>query len=164
MKSIISLTLFATLILSLTASADETADRLKELDAYWAEVSRTVGEGDFEGYKATCHPLGVLVSGTKEKSYPLSDALAKWKVEFDNTKAGKMKASVEFRFSKRFGDATTAHETGMFLYKSTNEAGKETAAYIHLIALLLKDENGWQVMMEHQKSVGTKAEWDALAE
>jgi len=143
--------------------ADDAA-RTAELDAYWAEVSRTVGEGDFEGYKATCHPLGVLVSGKKEKSYPLSEALAGWKQGFDDTKAGKTKASVEFRFSKRFSDAKTAHETGMFLYRSTNADGEETAAYIHLEALLLKGENGkWTVVMEYQKSEGTKAQWDALA-
>ena len=39
---------------------DDTA-RLKELDAYWAEVSRAVNAGDFKGYSATCHPEGVLV-------------------------------------------------------------------------------------------------------
>ena len=36
-------------------------DRLRELDAYWAEVSRAVGDGDFEGYKATCHAQGAPV-------------------------------------------------------------------------------------------------------
>lgn len=43
--------------------ADET-DRLKQLNAYWADVSKAVGSGDFAAYKATCHPEGVLVSGS----------------------------------------------------------------------------------------------------
>ena len=30
---------------------EATAARLAELDAYWAEVSRSVREGDFEGYR-----------------------------------------------------------------------------------------------------------------
>lgn len=157
------LTALILLVAIVPAPADE-AGRLAELDAYWAEVSRTVREGDFEGYKATCHPLGVLVSGRKEKSYPLSEALAGWKKEFDATEAGDMRASVVFRFSKRFGDATTAHETGMFLYKSTGADGEETAAYIHMEALLLKGDDGaWRIVMEYQKSEGTEAEWDALA-
>ncbi|MGD2123925.1 MAG: hypothetical protein PVJ76_19395, partial [Gemmatimonadota bacterium] len=37
-------------------------DRTGELDAFWAEVSRTVAEGDFEGYAATYHEDAVLVS------------------------------------------------------------------------------------------------------
>ena len=49
--------------------------RIAELDDYWAEVSRCVKEGDFEGYKATCHKDGVLVSGKKNTAYPLSKAL-----------------------------------------------------------------------------------------
>ena len=70
-----------------------------ELDAYWSEVSRSVSAGDFAGYSATCHPEGVLVSGVKQTSYPLAQALAKWKQGFDDTRAQRMQASVEFRFS-----------------------------------------------------------------
>lgn len=137
------------------------ADRVAELDALWAEVSRTVNEGDFEGYAATCHPDAVLISGKRQTSYPLAQALKKWKQEFDDTKSGKMKAEVVFRFSKRLGDATTAHETGMFRYTSTNAEGKTTTAYIHLIALLVKKDR-WLVLMENQAKEGTKAEWDSL--
>jgi len=147
-----------------TFAADEESLRLAELDAFWAEVSRSVGAGDFDAYAATCHPQGVLVSGTKTKgtSQPLSEALARWKQEFIDTKAGKMKASVEFRFSQRFGDRTTAHETGMFLYSNTGEDGKPKHEYIHFEALLVKGK-GWQTVMEYQKSKGTRAEWEALA-
>ncbi|MDB4729917.1 hypothetical protein OAF58_00355 [bacterium] len=49
------------------APTDERA-RLRELDAYWAEVSRAVREGDFEAYENTCHHIGVLVSGIKQSS------------------------------------------------------------------------------------------------
>ena len=133
-----------------------------ELNAYWAEVSRSVKEGDYAGYSATCHPLGVLVSGTKKTSYPLSQALAKWKPGFEDTKAKKMQASVEFRFSQRAHDATTAHETGVFRY-ATIKDGEETVAYIHMQGLLLKTKDGWQIMMEYQKSAATEAQWKALS-
>ena len=76
-------------------AAENEKERLVALDAYWAEVSRTVREGAFEGYKATCHEQGVLVSGSKRTSYPLSKALARWKKDFTATKAGKIKAKIK---------------------------------------------------------------------
>lgn len=163
--------LFTMLILTLVPSGfaeDQAAappsdvDRLRELDAYWAEVSRAVGAGDFEGYKATCHEQGVLVTGIKKTSQPLAKALARWKLEFDDTKAGKMKASVAFRFSARLGDADTAHETGIFLYTSETAEGKRTEEYIHLEALLVKQDGKWKTLMEYQKSKATKEEWEKL--
>ena len=156
-----SLLLF-TLAMNTAAAADEKETRLAELDAYWAEVSRAVQEGDFEAYAATCHEEGVLVSGSKSTSYPLTTALEKWKQGFADTQAGRIKASVQFRLGKRLGDSTTAHETGMFLYTSTTPDGEVTEAYIHFEALLVKKDR-WRIIMEYQKSTATRAEWDALA-
>lgn len=153
--------LFIALASTLSISAEDLP-RLKELDAYWAEVSRTVKAGDFKGYQATCHPEGILVSGSSRKSYPLAQALARWKQGFDDTKAGKIKASVEFRFSQRWGDATTAHETGIFLYQATKADGTKSVDYIHLEALLTKKNGRWLIVMEFQKSKATKTEWDML--
>ncbi|MFT5883203.1 MAG: hypothetical protein ACI9FG_001716, partial [Crocinitomicaceae bacterium] len=86
MKYLLLLLLF--LPLSLHAEVKETDAGLKaELDAYWAEISRAVKTGDFEAYKATCHPEAVLVSGNKKQSYPLAKALVRWKKEFDDTKS-----------------------------------------------------------------------------
>ena len=135
--------------------------RLKELDAYWAEVSRCVNEGDFAGYTATTHPDGVLVAGTAKKTYPLAKALAGWEKDFIKTKSGKMKASVIFRFNQRLNDETTAHETGIFLYSFTGTDGSMNQEYIHFEALLVK-RGSWKIMMEYQKSRATKAEWDQL--
>jgi hypothetical protein len=146
-----------------TSASEEEKVRVAELDAYWAEVSRAVREGDFEGYKATCHEKGVLVSGNKKTSYPLSLALARWKKDFTGTKTGKTKAKVEFRFSQRFSDETTAHETGIFLYSFTDLEGNWKQEYVHFQALLLKTKDGWKIMMEYQQSSSTKEEWDALA-
>ena len=74
----------------------------QELDAFWEEASRTVEEGDFEGYANTFHPDAILVNGISGNSYPISNALQGWKQGFDDTKAGEMKASVEFRFQNAF--------------------------------------------------------------
>lgn len=153
---------FLLLLVVQTGSAADDEARLAELDAYWAEVSRSVREGDFEGYRATCHEEGVLVSGSSQTCHPLSKALARWKRGFMDTKAGKMKASVEFRFSQRYSDETTAHETGIFLYSSTDAEGKPNQEYINFEALLVKKEGGWKIMMEYQKSKATREEWNAL--
>lgn len=135
--------------------------RFAELDAFWREVSRSVREGDFEGYAATCHGEGVLVSGSSESSYPLSQALARWKQGFLDTRAGKMKASVDFRFSQRIGDDTTAHETGIFRYATVDPEGRETTDFRHFEALLVR-RGGWKILMEYQKSKATEDDWDAL--
>ena len=116
--------LAAALLASPPAFSADDESRLTELDAYWAEVSRTVTEGDFEGYKATCHEEGVLVSGVKATSYQLATALKRWKPDFDATKAGETKADVAFLFSQRLGDAETAHETGIVRYTSEKAGGK----------------------------------------
>ena len=164
MNKIFTLVLLATLTVLAGCSNElqlDNSSRIAELDNYWAEVSRCVKEGDFEGYKATFHKDGVLVSGSSNKAYPISEALARWKPDFTDTKAGKVKANVEFRFSKRLGDSTTAHETGMFCYTRINADGTTTMYYIDLEALLVK-RGKWKIMMEHQKSEGTEEEWNKL--
>ena len=143
-------------------SVKQQSDKITtELNAYWTEVSRSVKEGDFAGYSATCDPQGILVSGSKKSSYPLTEALAKWKPGFEETKAKRMQASVEFRFSQRIHGTKTAHETGIFRYATVKD-GKETVAYINLEGLLRKADDGWKIVMEYQKSEATEAEWKRL--
>lgn len=161
MKAILAFLLLFPLLL-LAGEEGPEGQRVKQLDAYWAEVSRSVAAGDFAGYAATCDTEGVLVSGVKKTCTPLAEALKRWKKEFDATKSGEMKASVQFKFSQRLNDGTTAHETGIFLYTATGADGKETRAYVHFEALLLKREDGWKIVMEYQKSNATEAEFDAL--
>jgi hypothetical protein len=146
-----------------TTVTDEAAKaRLVELDAYWAEVSRAVREGDFKAYVATCHPEGVLVSGTKKMSQPLATALARWEKDFTATREGKVRGNVEFRFSQRLGDATTAHETGIFRYTTLTDGAEPKYEYMRLEALLVKRGDVWKILMENQIGPGTQAEWDAL--
>ena len=144
-----------------SASATDDTARLAELDKFWNEVQAAVQKGDYNGYQATCHPSGVLVSGTKMTSYPLSKALARWKQGFLDTRDGKMKAGVEFRFSQRLGDETTAHETGIFHYWTVDASGVRKDDYIHFESLLLK-ETHWQTLMEYQKGPASESDWEKL--
>ena len=160
---ILLLCLAVTFPSAMSQSAGNGKTRQVQLDAYWAKVSRSVREGDFEGYKSTCHTDGVLVSGANKSSVPLSMALVRWKQGFLDTREGKIKADVEFRFSHRFGDESTAHETGIFLYSTVDSGGQSKQEYIHFQALLVKRKGEWKIMMEYQKSKATRAEWEALA-
>ena len=113
------------MILLLVASI-AAAETSAELDVFWNEVARTVTEGDFSGYKATYHPDAILVSGARATSYPIASAFNGWEQGFLDTKAGKLKASVEFRFTTRLNDEATAHETGIFHYTAIPEDGDAT--------------------------------------
>ncbi|MEM7415883.1 MAG: hypothetical protein AAF389_10335 [Gemmatimonadota bacterium] len=149
------LTFAALLVAFALVAANADAQVTAELDAFWSEVSRTVAEGDYDGYAATYHPDAVVIFGMA--SQPISAALAGWRQGFDDTKAGRMTAAVHFRFSERRNDATTAHETGIFRYV----AGDGPPQYLHFEALLVKRE-GWLMLMEFQRDPATEAEWDAL--
>lgn len=74
-----------------------TTTAIREIDAYWAEVERSVREGDFEAYAATIHPDAVIISGAKQYSYPLKQALKRWEKDFENTKSGELTGNVSFR-------------------------------------------------------------------
>ncbi len=161
MKTLLLVVCFCSLSLFAAAPAPDQA-RLKELDAYWAEVSRAVHTGDFAAYAATCHAEAVLVAGSKKITSPLADALKRWKKDFDETQAGKRKSNVAFKFSQRLGDPTTAHETGMFKYTGTAADGQEICDYINFEALLVKRDGRWKILMEYQKSKGTREEYEAL--
>ena len=146
----------ALLALPGTAPAQVTT----ELDAFWADMSRTVEEGDFEGYGALYHPDAVLVMLTSG-SVPIGSALAGWKQLFVDTHEGRAEASVEFRFTSRLNDATTAHETGIFRYSFKPADGEEQVAPVHFESLLVKKDGNWLMVMEYQKSQATEEEWAA---
>ncbi len=133
----------------------------EELQAYYNEVSRTVVEGDFKGMVALYHKEGVLV--TSKKSMPIAEALAGWKPGIEDTKMGKNKSNVSFRFSELKSDAATAHITGIFHYTSEETSGKTLAdEYIDFEMLLIKQKDNWVALMEYQKSRTTVEKWEAL--
>lgn len=139
--------------------------RISELNKFWTEVSQTVREGDFEGYKATYHEDAVCVftTGKRKHSAPIDVQLALWKKDFVDTKSGKTKNNVEFRFTQRVGDSSSAHEIGIFYFTSVDKDGKVLATGgVHFESLLVKRKGAWLALMEYQKSRATQEEWDAL--
>jgi len=137
------------------------AQSTAELDDYWAEVARTVAEGDFEGYSRLYHPEAVLVSSGSGTSHPISQALDGWEQGFIDTRQGKAQSSVTFRFTQRLHDETTAHETGIFRFAAKLDDGTETGGTVHFEALLVRQGEAWLMVMEHQKQPATEEEWAA---
>ena len=142
---------------------DAAAKTAAELDAVWAEASRTVREGDYEAYAALYHPAAVLVSETRGEAVPIADALAGWKPGFVATKAGEVVADVEFRITKRVHGPRAAHETGLFRYSTRppGEPGRADPKTVHFEAVFLKTDDGWKWTVERQVKPATEQEWDA---
>jgi len=138
--------------------------RLAELDRYWAKVSQTVKEGDFEGYSALYHKDAVVIfaTGKNKISNSIEVALANWKQGFIDNKAGKKRDNVEFRFSQRIGSETTAHDTGIFYFTSFESGKEEIKELVHFEMLLVRGKDGWYSLMEYQKSKASQEEWEAL--
>ena len=81
------------------------------------------------------------------------------------TNTTKNISNVEFRFSQRIGDDTTAHETGIFIYTTSESDGKNKVQYrTHFEMLLVKRDGKWLGVMEYQKSDANEEEWDAMKE
>jgi len=168
---LLTITLIANTITAKTnyplLGTDKDSLRITELNEYWKELSRTVTEGDFEGYSTAYHQDAVVIFATRENktSVPLAKALAGWKQGFADTKSGKNKSGVAFRFSQRIGDDTTAHETGIFNYWTSDISGEnKQQVAVHFEMLLVKKDGKWLGLMEYQKQPATPEEWDNLEE
>jgi ketosteroid isomerase-like protein len=131
-------------------------------ESSYAEVTRTVEVGDFDAMAATYHKDAILV--TAKSSSPISEAIAKWRLDGVTLAAEGSAATVAFRFSEHRHGETTSLETGIFRYSITNRAGEETAYLVHFEDLLIKQNGNWLTMMERQMEDATQVEWDELKE
>ncbi len=160
MRKLWGATLAAAFSVFLVVPGSAPSQVTTELDAYWAEVARTVQEGDFDGYAGLYHPDAVLVM-LGRGTVPIQKALDGWQQLFVDTRDGKAAAGVEFRFTRRLNDATTAHETGMFRYAFEPQDGEASVSLVHFEALLVKRDGRWRMLMEFQKEPASEADWAA---
>jgi hypothetical protein len=135
--------------------------RVDELNEFWQKISTTVKEGNFKSYSSHYHPDAVLVHINKE-IVPINKVLKLWKEDFIRTKEGQIDSSVSFRFSERSGNETTAFEKGIFCYTTVESSGKINDQFAFFEAILIKKNNQWQMLVEHQKSLATKEDWETL--
>jgi ketosteroid isomerase-like protein len=123
-------------------------------------VTASVANDDIVAMGRVYHPAAVLV--TKAGTKPIAAALDGWGKDIVVAKKNGVRATVEFRFSSRRDDATTAFETGIFKYTTTDRAGVSKPGYTQMEALLVKHDGKWRLVMERQLESTTEAAWNAL--
>ena len=144
-----------------SAAAAAASPTSAEIDRdVWAPVAVSVANDDIVAMGRPYHPAAVLV--TKAGTKPIAAALDGWGKDIVVAKKNGIRATVEFRFASRRDDATTAFETGIFKYSTTDRAGVTTPRYVELEALLVKQGGKWLLVMEHQLEATTEAAWNAL--
>ena len=161
---VVSAVIYAFSVCSVGELAAQADPVEAELDAFWTEVARTVSEGDLEGMRATYHPDAVHVpwDSTSYRTQPISKAGDNLPESTARTRAGLQQPNVEFRFTSRIHDETTAHEVGMVHFWRTVPNGERTDAYGLVDSYLVKKEGRWMILVEIQRWDFTEADWDAL--
>ena len=133
----------------------------REIDAsVWSVIAKTVVEDDIVGMGRLYSTEAVLV--TPKGTTPIKQTLERWGKDMVAAKARGDRATVEFRFSLRQDDASTAFEAGLFQYTVITKAGVSTPQFIPFEALLVKTGGAWRILMERQFAPVTQAEWDKL--
>lgn len=131
-----------------------------ELDRLWDRVVESVRTGDHGLYLSTYHPDAIFVSARRGISRTVADDVAANLDAWRATAEGRAERDLEFRFTRRIHNETSAHESGMFRYSSL-EDGTRSVATIHFTAALVKVDGVWLQLLEYQDSDATDAEWEA---
>ncbi len=141
------------------ALANETVSQQIDIDV-WQVISQSVANRDIVVMGSAYHPDAVVVNA--EKTTPIASTLIRWGEGMQKEIETGASAAVAFRFSGRMDNETSAFETGIFNYISTNAAGEESSAYMNFESLLVKKNGRWVFLMEHQLGETDKAAWEAL--
>ncbi len=148
-------------ILVMPAGASQTTSASSEIDrGIWSVFTATVAAEDIVGMGRLYSPEAVLV--TPKGTTPIKATLERWGRDMVAAKARGDRATVQFRFSRRQDDSTTAFESGIFRYTVITKSGVSTPQFVPFEVLLLKTNGAWRVLMERQFAAVTQAEWDKL--
>jgi uncharacterized protein (TIGR02246 family) len=139
------------------AAAVSTADIDREI---WTVLVESVRTDNITQMASTYAPDAVLV--TPRTTQAMRDALAGWGRDMVANKAKGTTAKVEFRFSRRMDNATTAFESGIFNYTTIDSAGVAKPGLYPFEELLVKKDGHWQILMERQFAAASQADWDKL--
>jgi ketosteroid isomerase-like protein len=153
--------LWSVVTVSSAASQTATASSAHEIDRdVWSVFVATVAADDIAGMGRAYFPDAVLVSpnGTR----PIKEALERWGRDMVAAKAKGSTATVEFRFSRRQDDTTTAFETGIFKYTVIEKSGARNPKFYPFEQLLAKTNGKWRVLMERQFAEVTQDAWEKL--
>jgi hypothetical protein len=144
------------------ASQAPAAASTPELDReIWSVLVATVADDDITGMGAVYFPNAVLVSPTGTTA--IKDTLERWGRDMAAAKAKGNRATVEFRFTQRLDNATTAFDAGLFKYTVIEKSGASSSKYYPFEILLAKTSGKWLILMERQFAEVPQAAWDKLA-
>ena len=120
----------------------------------------TVAADDIVGMGNVYFPDAVVVRprGTQ----PIKQTLEGWGRDMVAAKAKGSRATVEFRFSRRQDDASTAFDAGIFKYSVIEKSGASVSKFYPFEELIAKTDGKWRVLMERQFAEVTQEEWDKL--
>ena len=153
--------LLSILVVSAGASQTPAASSTRDIDReIWSLFTATVATDDIVGMGRLYHPDAVLV--TPKATTPIKETLDRWGKDMVAAKARGDRATVEFRFSLRQDNSTTAFEAGLFKYTVIAKSGVSTPQFVPFEALLGKTDGKWRVLMERQLAAVTQVEWDKL--
>ena len=142
-------------------NAPSTAQISAEIDReVWAVLVKTVATDDIVGMGAVYITDAVLVNA--RQTSPIKDTLAGWGRDMVAAKAKGNRAEVEFRFSRRTDNPSTAFESGMFKYTVIEKSGARTSKVYPFEQLLAKVNGKWRILMERQFAEVAEAEWEKL--
>ena len=147
---------------AVSGASQSAAASSAEIDRdVWSVFVATVAADDIAGMGRVYFPDAVLVSpkGTR----PIKATLEGWGRDMVAAKSRGDRATVEFRFSRRQDDSTTAFETGIFKYAVIARSGASTPKFYPFEELLVKTDGKWRVLMERQFDLVTEDAWDKLA-
>lgn len=144
-------------------AAGQSDPVIAELDAFWAEVARTVSAGDAEGMRELYHPDGIYVFGSRESylTQAQSSALDDANADLQATREGRRAQGIEFRLTSRVHDESTAHEVGLYHFWVTPQGEERSDHYGVVDSYLTKVGGRWMILVEIQTGESSKAEWDA---
>ena len=133
----------------------------REIDLQvWSVFVATVAADDIVGMGNVYFPDAVLV--TPRATRPIKEALDGWGRDMVTAKAKGNRATVEFRFSRRQDDASSAFEAGIFKYTVIEKSGASSPKFYPFEQLLAKTNGKWRILMERQFAEVTQDAWDKL--
>ena len=134
-----------------------------QLDAFWAELGRSVMEGDLDGLRAVYHPdaLDYDWEGDSYEIKLMSSSLDE-QIDFHKgTKNGERRIELEWRFSSRIHNSHAAHEVGVARFTQTPRDSVSTSYYAHVEEYLVK-KGKWVSLVSNVRWNATIEEWDDL--
>lgn len=153
--------LWSVVVVNASAAQTAPAASTQEIDRdVWSVLIATVAADDIVGMGRTYLPEAVLVS--PKGTSAIKTTLERWGSDMVAAKARGDKATVEFRFSRRQDDSTTAFESGIFKYTVIAKSGAANPRFYPFEQLLAKTNGKWRILMERQFAEVAQAEWDKL--